>query len=98
MDETHLDRAHAEMEEYQSDTARMRFYEVLAASELFLLLEAEVDDDQVIPQAFELEGQAFVLAFDTEGRLAEFAGAQANYSSLALPQTLPGGLRCQRPE
>ncbi|MEL6408974.1 MAG: SseB family protein [Pseudomonadota bacterium] len=83
MDETHLDRAHAEMEEYQSDTARMRFYEVLAASELFLLLEAEVDDDQVIPQAFELEGQAFVLAFDTEGRLAEFAGAQANYVALS---------------
>ncbi|MEM8775357.1 MAG: SseB family protein [Pseudomonadota bacterium] len=83
MDETHLDRAHAAMEESDEEAARMRFYEVLAASELFLLLEAELDEDEVVPQAFELDGQAYVLAFDTEGRLAEFAGSQAAYVALS---------------
>lgn len=78
MTDTHLDRAHAAMEN-GADAERMRFYEALAAVELFLLLETAAQDDQVVPQAFEVEGQAFVLAFDTEARLAEFAGVEAEY-------------------
>ena len=81
--ETPLDRAHAAMETEQSDTARLRFYETLSAAELFLLLEGEADGDNVVPQAFEVEGQAFVLVFDTERRLSSFAGAAADYVALS---------------
>lgn len=81
--ETPLDRAHAEMEARETEAARMRFYEVLAAAELFLLLESAATDDDLVPQAFETDGQAFVLVFDTERRLSSFAGAAADY--VALP-------------
>ncbi|MFN3207793.1 MAG: SseB family protein [Roseovarius sp.] len=79
---THLDRAHAAMEA-GGDAERLRYYQTLAAAELFLLLEAEAKDDDVVPQAFEVEGQTFVLAFDTEARLAGFAGAEAHYVALS---------------
>lgn len=81
-DETHLDRSHAAMEA-GDEAARLRFYEVLTASELFLLLEGEAEGEQVVPQAFEVDDQAFVLAFDTEERLAGFAGQQADYVALS---------------
>ncbi|MGK7654315.1 SseB family protein [Roseovarius sp. B08] len=81
-DETHLDRAHAAMEA-GGEAERLRYYQTLAAAELFLLLEAEAEDDDVVPQAFEVEGQTFVLAFDTEERLAAFAGAKAHYVALS---------------
>ncbi len=81
-DETHLDRAYRAMEA-GGETERLRFYEILTASELFLLLEAEAQEDQVVPQAFEVEGKNFVLAFDTEARLADFAGQEAAYVGLS---------------
>lgn len=81
-DETHLDRAHAAMEAGQ-EAERLRFYETLAAAELFVLLDAEANGDQIAPQAFEVDGQTFVLAFDTEERLAGFAGGQAHYVALS---------------
>ena len=80
--ETHLDRAHTALEA-GGEKERLRFYETLAAAELFLLLEGEAEGDQVVPQAFEVEGQAFVLAFDTEERLAGFAGGAAAYVALS---------------
>lgn len=79
---THLDRAHAAMDA-GDEAARLRFYETLAASELFLLLETEAQDDQVVPQAFAVDGRNFVLAFDTEDRLAGFAGREAAYVGLS---------------
>ncbi|MEM7074891.1 MAG: SseB family protein [Pseudomonadota bacterium] len=81
--ETHLDRAHAAMEASEADEPRLRFYEALAAVELFLLLDGSADGDTIVPQAFEVEGQAFVLAFDTEARLARFAGSAADYVALS---------------
>jgi hypothetical protein len=81
---THLDRAHAAMEATPGDEgARLRFYETLAAAELFLLLEGEAEDEQVVPQAFEVEGKFYVLAFDLEERLAGFAGQEAHYVALS---------------
>ena len=65
------------------EAERLRYYQTLAAAELFLLLEAEAEEDDVVPQAFEVEGRTFVLAFDTEERLAEFAGAEAHYVALS---------------
>lgn len=79
---THLDRAHAAMEA-GGEAERLRYYQTLVAAELFLLLEAEAADDDVIPQAFEVEGQTFVLAFDTEERLSGFAGVEAHYVALS---------------
>ena len=81
--ETPLDRAHAAMEAEGTDAARLRFYDTLATAELFLLLEAEAEGDNVVPQAFEVEGQVFVLVFDTERRLSTFAGAAADYVALS---------------
>ncbi len=82
MTETHLDRAHAAMEA-GGEAERLGYYRTLAAAELFLLLEAEAEGDDVVPQAFEVEGQTFVLAFDTEERLAGFAGQEAHYVALS---------------
>ncbi|MEM6481326.1 MAG: SseB family protein [Pseudomonadota bacterium] len=81
--ETPLDRVHAAMEAEETDTARMRFYETLAVAELFLLLETEAEGDNVVPQAFEVEGQAYILVFDTERRLSSFAGSAADYVALS---------------
>ena len=73
---TPLDHAHAAMEAAPAyDAARLRFYDRLAASELFLLLEAEAEGDRIRPQVFPVEGQSFVLVFDREDRLTEFVGA-----------------------
>lgn len=90
---TVLDRAHAAMEAGQDDPqARLRFYETLAASELYVLLEEEVEadpqaggqagDESVAPRCFEVEGQSFVLVFDREDRLADFAGGPAPYAAM----------------
>ena len=87
-DMTMLDVAHGAMEAAQDDgQARLRFYETLAASELFVLLEeaeteAGTGDDSVVPRSFEVEGHTFVLAFDREDRLADFAGGPAPYAAM----------------
>jgi hypothetical protein len=81
---TPLDAAHATMEGApDDDAARLRFYERLADAELFLLLAAEADGDNVSPQLFPVEGQDFVLAFDREDRLTSFTGGPAPYAALS---------------
>ena len=86
MNETLLDHAHAAMEQSPEDERlRLKFYERLAASELFLLLETPADDDSgsVSPQIAEWEGERFALVFDKEDRLAEFQGGEAPYIALS---------------
>lgn len=83
-DETALDKAHAAMEAApDEDAARLRFYERLADSELFLLLTGEPEGDQLAPEMFELADGRFVLAFDREARLAAFVGRTAAYAALS---------------
>lgn len=83
-DATEIDIAHAAMEAApEDDTARLRFYERLADSELFLLLESEADGDQITPATFEVEDQTFVLVFDRIERLSGFAGDVAPYAALS---------------
>lgn len=82
MTETTLDHAHASMEAAGNDEARLKFYERLADAELYLLLEVEPVGDTIAPQVFTLEAGQFVLAFDTEERLAEFTGATTPYAAL----------------
>ncbi|EAP77179.1 SseB family protein [Roseovarius nubinhibens] len=85
MSETELDRAHGLMQAAPEDeTAAMAFYRVLAATELFLMLGAEAEaGDAVTPEVFEVEGHSYVLGFDREARLAEFAGREVPYVGLS---------------
>lgn len=81
---TPLDHAHAAMEAAPADdAARLQFYDRLAGSELFLLLEDEAEGDRIRPQVFPVEGQDFVLVFDREERLTDFVGGQAPYAALS---------------
>lgn len=81
---TDLDIAHAAMDAApDDDTKRLQFYERLADTELFMLLGAEAQGDQVSPELFDIEDQQFVLIFDREDRLAEFVGREAPYAGLS---------------
>lgn len=89
---TVLDRAFAAMEDRpDDDAARLRFFERLADAELFLLLERPATDDRAEPRLFPLNDGPVALAFDTEERLAAFAGA-APYVQLT-GRTLSGMLK-----
>lgn len=84
MNETPLDQAHRAMSEApEDDKSRLSFFGYLASSELFLFLEQEVSDDQILPRIFNTEDGNFVLAFDREDRLAEFAGEAVPYAALS---------------
>lgn len=91
---TDLDLAHAAMDGAPEDDAtRLRFYERLADTELFLLLGSEADGDQINPEIFEIENQKFTLVFDREERLAQFVGRVAPYAGIpgrGLVQMLAG--------
>lgn len=83
-DLTRLDAAHAAMEAAPDDTTgRLRFYETLAASELYLLLRSEVQGDRADPDLFDLSDHSFVLVFDREDRLAAFARRPVPYAALS---------------
>ncbi|MCR8549357.1 SseB family protein [Salipiger sp. P9] len=83
-EDTPLDLAHAAMEAApQDDAARLRFYERLADSELFLLLTREAEGDRIEPELFELADASFVLVFDREERLSQFVGKAAPYAALS---------------
>ena len=89
--ETDLDRAHAVMD--ASDDKRLRFYELLADTDLFILLDGDADGDSVRPSLFTAEGASYALAFDAEERLSAFVGRAAPYAGLpgrALAQMMAG--------
>ncbi|SLN47052.1 SseB family protein [Pseudooctadecabacter jejudonensis] len=91
---TEIDTAHgAMMANEEDDLARLRFYERLADTELFMLLKGEAEGDQISPAMFEVEDQQFVLIFDREARMVEFYGKIAPYAALsgrAMSQMLEG--------
>ncbi|QFT57561.1 hypothetical protein FIU94_01885 [Sulfitobacter sp. THAF37] len=80
-DTTPLDTAHAAMMAAEDDdAARLRFYERIADVELYLLLEAEPEGDQVNPVLLD---DAYVLVFDRPARLGSYVGAPAPYVALS---------------
>jgi len=91
MDETPLDQAHSAMMAAEGDDAmRLRFYERIADVELYLLLDAEPDADQVTPILLD---EGYVLVFDRAERLAAYVGKPAPYVALsgrAIAQMLEG--------
>ncbi len=76
---TPLDAAHAAMAD-GDDTARLRFFELFASAELFVLLSSENAD---APRVFETGEGSFLLAFDTEDRLTAFAEGPAPYAAMS---------------
>ena len=93
-DLTPLDQAHAAMEDDPTnDVARLKFFEQLADTELFLLLAGDPDGNTVQPELFDSEDQKFALVFDREDRLASFVGRPVPYAELpcrGLLQMLEG--------
>ncbi|UWR21645.1 SseB family protein [Sulfitobacter sp. S190] len=84
MTDTPLDTAHAAMmADDCNDAARLRFYERMADAELYLLLEAEPEGDQISPRVLEHDDQSYLLAFDRAQRLASYAGDAAAYVALS---------------
>ncbi len=78
---TPLDDAHAAMmADPASDIARLRFYERIADVELYLLLEAEPEGDQISAKLLE---DAYVIVFDRAARLAAYVGEAAPYVALS---------------
>ncbi|RYH02134.1 SseB family protein [Salipiger sp. IMCC34102] len=94
MSETTLDRSHAAMEAAPGDdTLRLRFYEDLCDSDIFILLDGEPEGDTVRPATLRIEDVDYVLCFDTEDRLTAFTKREAPYASLpgrALVQMMAG--------
>lgn len=83
-DPTPLDQAHQAMEHAPGDDAlRLRFFERLADSELFVMLDSEPENDIATPRLFDIGEAQVILAFDREERLAEFAGASVPYAALS---------------
>ncbi|WP_273689407.1 SseB family protein [Ketogulonicigenium vulgare] len=79
-----LDQAHAQMQAAPDDDARrLQFYAVLADSALFLMLEGEPEGESVTPAVFNVAGVDYILVFDSEARLAAFAGGAVPYAGLA---------------
>ncbi|MBD3662305.1 SseB family protein [Sulfitobacter sp. TSTF-M16] len=78
---TPLDEAHAAMmADEADDAARLRFYERIADAELYMLLEAEPDADQVTPVLYE---DSYVMVFDRASRLAAHVGDNAPFVALS---------------
>jgi len=92
---TPLDEAHAAMQEdIGNDGARLRFYQRLADTELFILLGQEPVGTILDPEILEIDNEAtanidrYALVFDNEDRLGSFA---AQYKGTAMPYAaLPG--------
>ena len=81
---TPLDQAYAEMQAAADDEAkRLRFFERVADSELFLLLSKEPKGTDIVPEVFAPEGGEVVLAFDSEDRLVDFTSKPSPYMALS---------------
>ena len=81
---TALDLAHIAMAaEPSDDSARLHFYERLADAELHLMLNSEPTGGKLNPAVFPVDRADYVLVFDHEERLAEFAGQITPYAALS---------------
>jgi len=79
---TPLDLAHAAMmASPEDDAARLRYFAVLADSELVVMLSG-VAGPNLAPRLFDLEDGPVVLACEGEDRLAEAAGGPVDYAAL----------------
>jgi len=92
MTKTQLDAAYQAMSASEDEAHLAAYYGVLAASEVFVLLEDEAGET-FKPQMLEMEGVRYVLAFDTDARMAEFCETPQPYIAMSgrgLVETLEG--------
>ncbi|MEL7088512.1 MAG: SseB family protein, partial [Planctomycetota bacterium] len=90
---TRLDAAITALQAQPEDETRLRaVYAALAGTELCLLLAQDAEGDTITPKVFPLETGPVVLAFDSEERLSDFAGAApfAALSGRAAAELLSG--------
>ncbi|MGY6633395.1 MAG: SseB family protein [Alkalilacustris sp.] len=81
---TPMDLVHAALRaDRQSDAALRAYHAELVAAELFLMLAEDPVGDALIPRTFDLDDGPLVLVFDTEDRLAAFAGAAVPYAAVS---------------
>ena len=80
--ETLLDRAFVVMEA-GGEAERRAFFRAFTGCELFLMLSAQAEGDQITPEIFDVDGTGFVLVFDREDRLAAFATREVPYVGLS---------------
>ncbi len=84
MTETPLDEFFAAMQAAPEDTfARLRFYDRLAGTEIFVMLSRDPEGEVIDAEIFDLEAARFVLGFDLEERLSGFAGRPVPF--VAMP-------------
>jgi hypothetical protein len=84
MQQTPLDAAFLDLQSASGDdAARLPYFERLADSELFLLLEKEAEGDRISPEVFETDEGQFVVVFDREERLVAFTGRAAPFVALS---------------
>lgn len=80
---TEIDIVHAAMAADEADDVRrLAFFGVFADAPLVLLLDGE-GDGTVSPRVIEMQGIPYVLAFDSDERLAEHAGEIVPYAGLS---------------
>jgi len=81
---TPLDEAHAAAEAAPENEALLvRYYAILAETELYLLLESEAEGKNAEPVTVDPGIGPVAIAFDLELRLADFAGAPAPFLALS---------------
>ncbi|OYX43897.1 MAG: hypothetical protein B7Z02_08055 [Rhodobacterales bacterium 32-67-9] len=73
---TAIDRAYSGMMS-GGEAELLRFYQVLAASDLFILLDVTGEDEVPEPKIIPIEGGQFVLVFDLAERVMELTGYDA---------------------
>jgi len=84
MAETLLDVAFAAMQAAEdSPEARLRFFDRLASTELFVMLAKDAEGEVVEPEICDLGDARFVLGFDLEERLVRFAGRPVPFVALS---------------
>jgi len=74
--------AAADEDSAEESAARLAFHAELSRAEVFVLLDTEVTGETMMPRVFDLSDVRAVLAFDSEMRLADFAGRAAAYAAL----------------
>ena len=80
---TQLNKAFLEMSQNpENNDARLKYYGVLADTNLFLLLEQEPSNEILDPKFIQLKGNNFALAFDSEEKLSEFYGETAAFAEV----------------
>ena len=83
-EETPLDAAKTALDAAgDDDTFRLRFYERLADAELFLMLASEPAGEHIEPRVFTVQGGDYVLVFDREERMVDFAGEITPYAAMS---------------